>query len=120
LQDSIEKNYVYLAHGRVLNKSIFNISLREKDESDRQMVYNLSIHPDDAIKRKLKQNQKIKLVSKNQKPIECIVKTNGKSQNVFNITTLFGHMIQSLDESKSDLKYHTVPDLEIIPVEIEK
>ena len=120
LKDSIDKNNTYLAQGRVLNKSKFNISLREKDESDRQRVYSLSLHPDDAVKHKLKQNQKIKLVSKNQTPIECIVKTNGKTQNVFNITTLFGHMIQSLDESKSDLKYFTVPDLQIVPVEIEK
>ena len=120
LEDSIDKNDIYLAQGRVLNKTKFNISLREKGESDRQMVYNLSLHPDDAVKHKLKQNQKIKLVTENQPPIECIVKTNGKAQNVFNITTLFGHMIQSLDESKSDLKYYTVPDLEVVPVEIEK
>jgi hypothetical protein len=48
------------------------------------------------------------------------VKTNGQIKHVLNITTLFGNMIKNLDISKSDLKYYRVPELEVIPVDVEK
>ena len=83
-------------------------------------MYNLSMHPDDAIKHQLKQNQIIKLIPENSARIECIVITNGKTKDVFAITTLFGNMIQTLDETKSDLKYYLVPNLDVVSVQIKK
>ena len=83
-------------------------------------MYNLSMHPDDATKHQLKQNQIIKLIPENSDPIDCIVITNGKTKDVFAITTLFGNMIQTLDETKSDLKYYLVPNLDVVSVQIKK
>ena len=122
LQDSdFKQNGYYLAMGRVLNKSKFTITHKSNDQSAFKQLYNLSIHPDDAIKHKLKQNQKIKLISDNMsKPLDCIVITNGRTKSVFSITTLFGNMIKTLDETKSDLKYYSVPNLDLVSVKIKK
>jgi len=122
LKDSdFKQNGYYLAMGRVLNKSQFTITHKPKDQSTFKQLHNLSIHPDDAIKHKLKQNQKIKLLSDNMsKPLDCIVITNGRTKNVFSITTLFGNMIKTLDETKSDLKYYSVPNLDLVSVKIKK
>tara|TARA_A100001037_G_scaffold152667_1_gene137792 strand:- start:876 stop:3581 length:2706 start_codon:yes stop_codon:yes gene_type:complete len=121
LDSDFKQNGYYLAMGRVLNKSRFTITHKPNDQSTFKQLYNLSIHPDDAIKHKLKQNQKIKLLSDNMsKPLDCIVITNGKTKNVFSITTLFGNMIKTLDESKSDLKYYSVPNLDLVSVKIKK
>ncbi|MDC0047349.1 molybdopterin-dependent oxidoreductase, partial [Chloroflexi bacterium] len=114
------RNGSYLALGRVLNKSKFSISHKSKEQSNFKQMYNLSMHPDDAIKHQLKQNQIIKLIPENSDPIECIVITNGKTKDVFAITTLFGNMIQTLDETKSDLKYYLVPNLDVVSVQIKK
>ena len=54
------------------------------------------------------------------KPLDCIVITNGRTKNVFSITTLFGNMIKTLDETKSDLKYYSVPNLDLVSVKIKK
>ena len=48
------------------------------------------------------------------------MKTNGQIKNDLNITTLFGNMIKNLDATKSDLKYYRVPELDVIPVDVEK
>ena len=63
---------------------------------------------------------KLNLSSNGQELLQCVVKTNGQIKNVLNITTLFGNMIKNLDTSKSDLKYYQVPELDIIPVDVEK
>ena len=114
------RNGSYLATGRVLNKSKFSLSYKSNEQSKFKEMYNLSMHPEDAIKHKLKQNQRIKLIAENSDPIDCIVITNGKTKDVFGITTLFGNMIQTLDETKSDLKYYLVPNLDVVSVEIKK
>ena len=64
--------------------------------------------------------QPYSLIPENSDPIDCIVITNGKTKDVFAITTLFGNMIQTLDETKSDLKYYLVPNLDVVSVQIKK
>ena len=117
---NITKNGFYLAKGRVLNKSQFVVNFNTNGTNLNSEIFELSIHPEDAIEHNIKQNDKLNLLSKGQELLQCIVKTNGQIKNVLNITTLFGNMIKNLDTTKSDLKYYRVPELEVIPVEVEK
>ena len=117
---NISKNGFYLATGRVLNKSQFVENFNLNGNNQESEIYELSIHPEDAIEHSIKQNDKLHLSSNGKELFQCIVKTNGQIKNVLNVTTLFGTMIKNLDLTKSDLKYYKVPELDIIPVDVEK
>ena len=118
--ENISKNGFYLATGRVLNKSQFVENFNLNGNNQESEIYELSIHPEDAIEHNIKQNDKLHLSSNGKELFQCIVKTNGQIKNVLNVTTLFGTMIKNLDLTKSDLKYYKVPELDIIPVDVEK
>ena len=118
--ENISKNGFYLATGRVLNKSQFVENFNLNGNNQESEIYELSIHPEDAIEHSIKQNDKLHLSSNGKELFQCIVKTNGQIKNVLNVTTLFGTMIKNLDLTKSDLKYYKVPELDIIPVDVEK
>ena len=117
---NINKNGFYLAKGRVLNRSQFVHNFNVNGTNSNSEIFELSIHPEDAIEYNIKQNDKLNLLSNGQGLLQCIVKTNGQIKNVLNITTLFGNMIKNLDATKSDLKYYRVPELDVIPVDVEK
>jgi len=117
---NITKNGFYLAKGRVLNKSQLIVNFDVNGTNSNSEIFELSIHPEDANEHNIKQNDKLNLLSNGQELLQCIVKTNGQIKNVLNITTLFGNMIKNLDTTKSDLKYYRVPELDVIPVDVEK